>query len=79
MQRQLSSIALALTTLTSFATLAVSISPALSQPVATNSQPNKVTFLCREIFDKASGEKIPATVAWGEHPSFYSSKKCKKV
>ncbi|NJM24018.1 MAG: hypothetical protein HC874_21850 [Richelia sp. SL_2_1] len=64
MQRQLSSIALALTTLTSLATLAVSISPALSQSVATNSQPNKVTFFCREIFDKASSEKIPATVVW---------------
>ncbi|PAX52176.1 COP23 domain-containing protein [Brunnivagina elsteri] len=64
MQRQLSSIALALTALTSAATLAISISPAFSQPVATNSQPNKVTFLCREIFDKASGDKIPATVAW---------------
>lgn len=64
MQRQLSSIALVLTTLTSVSTLAVSISPALSQSVATNSQPNKVTFYCREIFDKASGEKNPATVAW---------------
>ncbi|MBD2212780.1 hypothetical protein H6G27_23325 [Nostoc linckia FACHB-104] len=64
MQRQLSSIALALTTFTSFATLTVSISPALSQSVSTNSQPDKVTFYCREIFDKASGEKIPATVAW---------------
>jgi hypothetical protein len=64
MQRQLYSIALTVTTLTSLATLAVSVSPALSQFVATNSQPNKVTFFCREIFDKARNEKIPATVAW---------------
>ncbi|MHC5833119.1 MAG: COP23 domain-containing protein, partial [Nostoc sp.] len=30
----------------------------------SESQPNKVTFFCRQIFDKASGENIPATVAW---------------
>ncbi len=95
MQRQLSSIALALATLTSAATLTISISPAFSQPVATSSQPNKVTFLCREIFDKASSERIPATVAWvperEEHiriiawksqvfpPSFSSQKRCEIV
>ncbi|NJR19802.1 MAG: hypothetical protein HC785_31845 [Calothrix sp. CSU_2_0] len=64
MQRQLSSIALVFSTLTSLATLVVNVSPAFSQSVATNSQPNKVTFYCKEIFDKARNERIPATVAW---------------
>jgi hypothetical protein len=34
------------------------------QSTAAASQPNKVTFLCQPMFDKASGERIPVTVAW---------------
>lgn len=62
--------------LTSLIALANSISPSFSQSVisdtpntsrklnATNSQPDRVTFICKEIFDPASEENIPATVAW---------------
>lgn len=66
-----------LSALTTIITLSNSISPTFSQtesenkPEATtevkpeNSQSDKVTFLCKEIFDKADGTKnIPATVAW---------------
>jgi hypothetical protein len=64
MKRQLLSIALGVTTLTSVVTLTNTIFPAFSQANSSNSQSDKVTFLCKEIFDPASGEKIPATVAW---------------
>lgn len=65
-----------LSTLTTILTLSSSISPTFSQTkpenkpetttqVKENSQSDKVTFLCKEIFDKADGTKnIPATVAW---------------
>ncbi|OKH30223.1 hypothetical protein NIES2101_42640 [Calothrix sp. HK-06] len=60
MQRNL--FILGLAALTSTAYFAVSL-PAVSQnPPA--SQPNKVTFFCREGLDKASGKNIPFTVAW---------------
>ncbi|MBE9250037.1 hypothetical protein IQ226_12900 [Dolichospermum sp. LEGE 00240] len=51
---------LGLTTLT----LTMSINPGLSQDNASENQPNQVTFFCQEIFDQASGEKVPATIAW---------------
>ncbi|MBD2337489.1 hypothetical protein H6G64_10865 [Calothrix sp. FACHB-156] len=63
MQRQLSSIALVLTTLTSTATL-YTIPPAFSQAPSSESVLDKYTFFCQDVFDKASGEKIPTTVAW---------------
>ena len=64
MQRQSFFIGLGLTALTSLASLSVSIYPGFGQSTTSESQPNKVTFFCRQIFDKASGENIPATVAW---------------
>lgn len=64
MQRQLFFIGLGLTALTSLTTLVTSIYPALGQSNSSNAKPDKVTFLCKEIFDKASGEKVPATIAW---------------
>lgn len=64
MQNKSFFITLGLTALTSLASLSVNLSPSLSQSTASESQPNKVTFFCREKFDTASGEKIPATVAW---------------
>ncbi|MBD2142795.1 hypothetical protein H6F39_15840 [Anabaena sp. FACHB-1250] len=51
---------LGLTTLT----LTMSINPGFSQDNTSENQPNQVTFLCQEIFDPASGEKVPATIAW---------------
>lgn len=60
MQRKLFNLGLA--ALTSAASFAVSL-PAVSQNTST-SQPNKVTFFCREGLDKASGKNIPFTVAW---------------
>ena len=51
---------LALTTLT----LTMSINPGFSQDNTSENQPNQVTFLCQEIFDPASGKKVPATIAW---------------
>lgn len=64
MQRQSLFICLGLTALTSLASVTVSLSPSFSQSTASESQPNKVTFFCREIMDEASGGKIPTTVAW---------------
>ncbi|NJR73695.1 MAG: hypothetical protein HC773_08450 [Scytonema sp. CRU_2_7] len=64
MQQQSFFIGLGLTALTSLASITVSLSPSFSQSTASESQPNKVTFFCRQIMDEASGEKIPATVAW---------------
>jgi len=45
-------------------TLSVSTFPGFSQDNSSANQPNQVTFFCQEVFDSASGEKIPATVAW---------------
>ncbi|MCC5611968.1 COP23 domain-containing protein [Nostoc sp. CHAB 5834] len=53
---------LGLAALTSVAT--ISLPASFSQSTAAESQPDKVTFFCRQIFDPASGEQIPATVAW---------------
>lgn len=36
------------------------IAPGFSQ----SGTPNRITFFCREVFDRASGTKIPATLAW---------------
>jgi hypothetical protein len=49
--------------LTAF-TLILGASPSFSQGNASAKQPDKVTFLCKSIYDNASGERIPATVAW---------------
>ena len=56
-------ITLGLTALTSLACLSINLSPSFSQSNSA-AQPNKVTFFCRDVFDSASSEKIPATVAW---------------
>jgi len=64
MQNKSFVITLGLTALTSLANLSMNLSPSLSQSTSSESHPNKVTFLCREEFDTASGEKIPATIAW---------------
>ena len=45
-------------------TLILGTSPSFSQGNASAKQPDKVTFLCMSIYDNASGERIPATVAW---------------
>jgi len=45
-------------------TLSVSTFPGFSEDNSSANQPNQVTFFCQEVFDSASGEKIPATVAW---------------
>ncbi|MEH1931677.1 COP23 domain-containing protein [Nostoc sp.] len=64
MQRQSFFIGLGLTALTSLASLSIRLSASFGQSTTSESQPNKVTFFCRQIIDKASGENIPATVAW---------------
>ncbi len=64
MQNKSFFITLGLTALTSLASLSINLSPSLSQSTSSESHPNKVTFFCREKFDTASGEKIPATIAW---------------
>ncbi len=48
---------IALATATS---LVASTSPTFSQSTSAD----RVTFSCKELFDSASGENIPATVAW---------------
>ena len=57
-------IGLGLTALTSIASFNIGLSTSFAQSIAAESKPDKVTFLCRQIFDPASGEQIPATVAW---------------
>lgn len=64
MQNKSFFISLGLTALTSLVSVVVSLSPSFSQSTTAESQPDKVTFFCRESFDKASGERIPVTVAW---------------
>ena len=64
MQRQFSSIALALTSLTSLVALTANISPGLSQVTSSESASDKYTFYCQDVFDKADGEKIPTTTVW---------------
>jgi hypothetical protein len=60
MKLQSLSTCLGLTTLA----LTMSINPGFSQDNVSENQPNKFTFFCQEIFDQASGEKVPATIAW---------------
>ncbi|MTJ55843.1 hypothetical protein FJR38_25860 [Anabaena sp. UHCC 0253] len=62
MKQQSFIIGLGLAAVTSLAT--ISLPANFSQLSAAESQSNKVTFLCQSIFDPASGEQIPATVAW---------------
>ena len=62
--------------LSSIIPLSQSIHPSLSQMIIANSthslnqseadnfQSSRVIFRCKEIFDKASGKNIPATIAW---------------
>ncbi|MGK7933712.1 MAG: hypothetical protein AB4041_20095 [Microcystaceae cyanobacterium] len=50
----------ALTSLVISSTLMVNLDPAISQ----SSRPDKITFSCKEIFDRASGERIHATLVW---------------
>ncbi|MEG3440186.1 COP23 domain-containing protein [Pannus brasiliensis CCIBt3594] len=37
-----------------------SVAPGFSQ----SARPDRVTFFCKQVFDRASGNKIPATLAW---------------
>lgn len=62
MQQQSFFIGLGLAAVTSLAT--INLPANFSQSTAAESQSNKVTFLCQSMFDAASGERIPATVAW---------------
>ena len=57
-------IALGLTVITSQACLIINVYPGFSQSTNSEPQSHQVTFYCRQILDKASGEQIPATVAW---------------
>ncbi|BAY42197.1 hypothetical protein NIES2111_65930 (plasmid) [Nostoc sp. NIES-2111] len=57
-------IGLGLTSLVSLSSSVISLSPSLGQSTTTESQPDKVTFFCKEKFDEASGKRIPVTVAW---------------
>ncbi|MBR8840279.1 MAG: COP23 domain-containing protein [Stigonema ocellatum SAG 48.90 = DSM 106950] len=64
MQRKALLVGLAITVLTTVATLTVSIVPSFSESQPSEAKPNQVTFFCREVFDQASNSRIPATVAW---------------
>lgn len=50
---------LALTTVIALPTLSETL-PAVSQPKG----PAQITFFCKDVYDQASGQKIPATSAW---------------
>ena len=45
-------------------TLSVITFPGFSQDNSSASPSNKARFFCNRMFDKASGEQIPMTVAW---------------
>lgn len=62
MRQQSFFITLGLAAVTSLAT--ISLPANFSQSTAAESQSNQVTFLCQSMFDPASGERIPTTVAW---------------
>lgn len=62
MKQQSSFITLGLAAVTSLAT--ISLPTSFNQSIAAESESNQVTFLCQSIFDQASGDKIPTTVAW---------------
>ncbi|WP_322670631.1 COP23 domain-containing protein [Nostoc sp. DedQUE05] len=64
MQNKSFFIGLGLTALTSLVCLNVGLNSTFSKATAAESQPDKVTFFCREVTDTASGQKIPATIAW---------------
>ncbi|MBD2302450.1 COP23 domain-containing protein [Nostoc sp. FACHB-190] len=64
MQKQALFIGVALTLVTSLTSFVVSQSPSFSQSNSAKSQTGKVTFFCQPMFDAASGQRIPATVAW---------------
>ncbi|NJO65330.1 MAG: hypothetical protein HC836_46735 [Richelia sp. RM2_1_2] len=81
MQRN-SLVSFGLATLTSLASLAINVNPVFSQTKTSQAKNGKVTFICKELRDQASGQQIPVTVAWiperKEHirfiagnPSFY--------
>jgi hypothetical protein len=52
-------VSLALTSAITLPLLSVT-PPALSQPKG----PTQITFFCKDVYDQASGQKIPATFAW---------------
>jgi Circadian oscillating protein COP23 len=52
-------LSLALTSAIALPLLSVTL-PAVSQPKG----PDQLTFFCKEVYDQASGQKIPATFAW---------------
>lgn len=49
--------------LTTFILTAI-IPPVVTQANDSDSNPNQVTFFCHNMFDKASEELIPTTIAW---------------
>ncbi|BAY37670.1 hypothetical protein NIES2111_20090 [Nostoc sp. NIES-2111] len=63
MQKQSLVIGLRIAALTALASISIPAA-SFSQSSPAQSQPNKVTFMCQPMFDPASGERIPATVAW---------------
>lgn len=64
MQKQSFFIGLGITTFTVVAILNLSINPTFSQSNNSTNQVSTAKFLCKQVYDEASGEKIPATVAW---------------
>ena len=62
MKQQSLIIGLGLAAVTSLAT--ISLPGNFSQLIAAESQSDKVTFLCQPMFDPASEQQIPTTVAW---------------
>lgn len=67
MQKQSFSTGLGITTFTVIAILNLLINPTFSQSSQSSNSSNqlsKAKFLCKQVYDKSSGEKIPATVAW---------------
>ena len=45
-------------------TLSVSTFPGFSQDNSSASPSSKARFFCNKVFDKASGEQVPTTLAW---------------
>jgi Circadian oscillating protein COP23 len=52
------------TSITLASAIALSLLSAMAPAFSQNKGPAQITFFCKDVYDKASGQKIPATFAW---------------
>jgi hypothetical protein len=52
------------TSITLASAIALSLLSAMAPAFSQNKGPAQITFFCKDVYDQASGQKIPATFAW---------------